>query len=784
VALCAQICFAVCWSTELEASSYGSLRARVPSSTMNTPLSGMAAPVAVIFLAVALILKRYLFKKPIPSKVWFGNLSTSATEDVTLDLPSSPRKQTTVPPVVNNRVSQDREAESEDLVSIKKLYHQLHCLEQYPTVIPSAKRLLLSLLKETSSQAQTLPVYENILSIKQFSRKSLDIFQHRRNDHIGKEWEAYNARRKAGGRRELFQDRGEAIWWLKQISPVKYVDGAWLGHIDKVTTPFALRRTIKGAWQILSEELGDGDLRKNHVNLYHRLPQSVAPGFPTADMADFGSQRHELNSLSVWKSAVAQLLVSLMPHEFLPETLGFNLHFEGISMDTLKAVRELREVGIDPYYFILHVSIDNSHSGHSAIAIEIVSEYMGYMLRNHGESAAQNAWEKIQAGYLLSLGLPGTVTCPSSQQVRLLRQPSFSLVEEDVISIFKAKSKVVQGLHCCSKVLIGEYRVAEWLDPIALESPRWQRNLLDALGDNRYWIRRGNSSESRFIRELEWNGRMFGSFTHAEYKIMKYWIDEMSDISRILRDDQAGQKLDSSKLEDEEILSGHPVFRPVVEIWNHYKYPSLSSFTSFPFQDIPALQITSNPIPTNLIPLWLAHPCLLQGFVAVPFRTASHFACTVVKILRAQGGFEAEQECIAGLSELQRPDSLGLVGIGMNMLSAQGCSLVAVPSLVEVLQKWPNQFAIDLLHLSHRPVEFRGLLIGVASAFAKLHEAMVKLEPSYLAPGDRNILRDIVDREMDGLKICWEELQADERLYVECCKGYLLAAEEIQKCFE
>lgn len=236
----------------------------------------------------------------------------------------------------------------EELTAIKQLYYRLHNLEKFPEVLPQARRLLLFLLKETTAAAEALPASESILSVTSFSRQHLEGFQRRRDNSIGREWEQYNVRRQEGRPRELFEDREEAVWWLKQISPVKYVDGAWLGHIGKVTTPFALQKTMKGAWQILSEELGDGDLEKNHAHLFHTLLETVAPGFPTAEILDFGHSRHQLDELPVWKAAIAQLLISLFPSEFLPEILGFNLHFEAVSMDTLKAGKELREVGIDP----------------------------------------------------------------------------------------------------------------------------------------------------------------------------------------------------------------------------------------------------------------------------------------------------------------------------------------------------------------------------------------------------------------------------------------------------
>jgi hypothetical protein len=97
----------------------------------------------------------------------------------------------------------------------------------------------------------------------------------------------------------------------------------------------------------------------------------------------------------------AQLLISLFPHEFLPEILGFNLHYELLTMDTLKAARELPEFGISGYYFALHISIDNSDSGHTAMALETVVRYLE-IIREQDPAMVLGVWKRVQAGYVLS----------------------------------------------------------------------------------------------------------------------------------------------------------------------------------------------------------------------------------------------------------------------------------------------------------------------------------------------------------------------------------------------
>jgi hypothetical protein len=52
---------------------------------------------------------------------------------------------------------------------------------------------------------------------------------------------------------------------------------------------------------------------------------------------------------------VVQLLVSVFQQDISPETLGFNIQFDSLQLDTIQAVKELPEVRFDVYGFRLHV---------------------------------------------------------------------------------------------------------------------------------------------------------------------------------------------------------------------------------------------------------------------------------------------------------------------------------------------------------------------------------------------------------------------------------------------
>ena len=364
----------------------------------------------------------------------------------------SVKKSVTIPTKPRKAPSSDRESNEaidDELNLYKSLFHQLHNLELHARSLPQARDVLVSFLSDAVDCADQI-TKSNILDISTFDAEALASFIRARDDAIGRRWEEYVQRRHSGAQRELFTDREAAIEWLRQRAPVKYVDGAWLGHIHKISTPFHLRSVTKNAWQILSEELGDGDLEKNHAHVYRQLMNDIGANLPDADSIEFINKDLGLNSKPIWKAALAQIIISLFPHDFLPEILGFNLHFELLTWNTMRAIKELRELGLNDYYFRLHISIDNADSGHTAMALKIVLDYMHTIKETEGEEKTAEAWRRIQAGFLMS----EMFDRPEAKKSTSYRSTGSQLtsIESEVIRIFKSKAAVSQRLHCASRV--------------------------------------------------------------------------------------------------------------------------------------------------------------------------------------------------------------------------------------------------------------------------------------------------------------------------------------------
>lgn len=675
--------------------------------------------------------------------------------------------------------------EDKELRSYKQLYHKLHNLECHPEVLPECYELLLSLLSSTLFDALHDPG-SGILSVESFSRENLNRFLKEKDVDVTNQWEEYLARRRAGGSREIFGNKEEAKWWLKQAAPVKYVDGAWLGHINKITTPFKHRNITKNAWQVMSEELGDGDLVKNHVYVYRQLMDDINAGLPAADSAGFIEPCHNLDQTRCWKAAMAQLLISLFPHDFLPESLGFNMAYESLPLHLLKTVKELREVQLNPYYFELHISIDNAASGHAAMAMAAVADYIDRIEHDEGAEAAHVAWKRVQTGYILAEGLPTTPESPSLK-IQLEAPLPRTAKEAALLDIFGAKAPVAHKIHCNSRLKIGRRSLVAWLEPTAFTDKQWQKEFLHDLGNCKPWVIKGNSGESRLVKELSWEGKMFGSFTQTEVEVVKAWINELGSPVQTPRPDpkvyfdftnQLPRLPTVVNAADLDITVDYPVLPTS---------PVLLSVLHDDALDSMPLKLDKDSVNlSNLLPLWFTSPTLLESLPSVPVRVADAFGSALVRVLRAQTGFGIEGLGVAGMDEVHRTgdgQSFGIVELGLEIcrqadirVPAQLKEAVALGNAETVLfSKW-------MLSLSMQWSTNRDLLIGMSWAFMELHEMIARLEveKAIMSPGSAETLEGIARRERAGLEICKGEIMKTEHRVADFEKGLSIARRAIR----
>jgi hypothetical protein len=685
-----------------------------------------------------------------------------------------------IPEKTKTPTETDAPVDKAELDTYKALYFKLQNLEHHPDVLGQARDHLVSLFAESISQAKTTG--DGILSIPTFDAEKLAQLLKNQDDKITLRWESYLERRKSGSPREVFRDLEHAKWWLKQISPVKLVDGAWLGHIHKVSTPFALRSVTKKAWQVMSEELGDGEVSKNHVYLWRELMEDIKADLPASDSEDFIHPRHGLNKPHIWKAAVAQLLISIFPHEFLPEILGFNMHFEMLTWDTMCAIKELKELGLNDYYFLLHISIDNADSGHTAMAMQAVVDYLMHLQSTTDEATVQQAWKRIQTGFSLSETL---VTSPDAKLPRQTNGPtsSSSPYEGSVMKIFHAKAEVSQKLHCASKVSINGRKLVDWLDPVSFESEEWRKDFVRSLANSRAWVEKGDSAGSRFMGLLAWGGKMFGAFTNNEIEVVRSWIDSLSNLpDPDLYWTFVGREKVSSdqQLRDLNVCRDYPVFSTTPK-------PDELRLEPLSMAELNAPVASSKDFDLEaLVPIWFAHSSVLEGFVTTPARTMGTSASALVQVLRAQYGFRAEAEGVAGTDEYKRSDCIDIVDIGLDLASRSGSFPHSTSSLEDLLENVSTETFAEIVDLSMRPIEHREVLLGMAWAFMNLHELLAagsdKDEKETLSQPMKMALGEMAVREKAGLQVCLIELSGDEAGFAKFCAGYRLSRDMFASC--
>lgn len=301
---------------------------------------------------------------------------------------------------------------------------------------------------------------------------------------VAKAHAAYLEHRRQGGARRYFANRSHALWFLQQVAPTKAVDGAWLhGALWHWQDP-----RFHGLIRTFLEELGDGDPRCNHVLIYQRL------------LSRLGCSQERPLDPARYLQGTLQLALGQHCQRFLPEVIGYNLGYEQPPLHLLITTHELAELGIDAYYFQLHVTIDNAASGHARRAVESVTE----LVRDQGPAF----YERVRHGYRLNdLGgdTPSLIA-------------SFDL-QAELLGTLERKRIYGQCMHSDRCRLQGR-TINQWL-----AEPGAMPGFLEGL-QAQGWIKRDSDpKQSRFWSLIEGPvAAMFGVFDAYEKQLWHDWI--------------------------------------------------------------------------------------------------------------------------------------------------------------------------------------------------------------------------------------------------------------------
>lgn len=292
--------------------------------------------------------------------------------------------------------------------------------------------------------------------------------------------------RRDGAPRRYFGGRAHALYFLRAVAPTKLVDGAWLYGV----LPHWHELRLQPLVQTYVEELGGGQAAQNHVLLYRRLLAEHG----CDDLAGLGDAHYV--------QGAQQLALGHLAERYLPELIGYNLGYEQLPLHLLITTYELGELGIDPYYFQLHVTIDNAGSGHAQRAVQALWDNLPVV----GDRA--RFLRRVGLGYRLNdLGLGSTAAIAE-----------FDL-QRELLAMLERKRQVAGRVHSDHCRIDGR-TVNQWLG-----APGRMGEFLAAL-QARGWIRRHQDPrDSHFWQLIDGDkAAMFGVFSPYERALLHDWI--------------------------------------------------------------------------------------------------------------------------------------------------------------------------------------------------------------------------------------------------------------------
>ncbi len=192
-------------------------------------------------------------------------------------------------------------------------------------------------------------------------------------------------------------DRDEVVFIQKTFALGSLIDGTWAHRIGNVGR---YRRTSDGMLAaIYADEMGRGDLRKNHITLIHQVLRSMDIQVPHIRDDAFLDQDELPDHL--YGFSIHQICLAMFPDTFYNEILGYNLGIEmfGLGEMRLHEAQKLRHHGFDPIYEEAHLSIDNFSGGHARQSAEIIIAYLDEAGRTVGDHIVQEEWRRIWRGY-------------------------------------------------------------------------------------------------------------------------------------------------------------------------------------------------------------------------------------------------------------------------------------------------------------------------------------------------------------------------------------------------
>lgn len=200
-----------------------------------------------------------------------------------------------------------------------------------------------------------------------------------------------------------------------RFAPMALVDGCWLSRIVGLRQESPALMLLYG---IYADEVGNGNMRHNHANIYIELLASFGVDIPGA--ASPSLRQHAAIPSQAYKLPAFLLALGVAAPARIPEVLGTTLAIELSGLDGFYEwmIRHLEIMNKDAAFWRIHVSIDNYSSGHSRQALQAIIHYMDDVVERHGRDAATLVWQRtwesfVLTAYLLNIEMITVLGAPS-----------------------------------------------------------------------------------------------------------------------------------------------------------------------------------------------------------------------------------------------------------------------------------------------------------------------------------------------------------------------------------
>jgi len=386
-------------------------------------------------------------------------------------------------------------------------FHIMLNLDKHPGFRPTAKALARQFFAEARQRVDGDEELDSELEFFAYDERAFQTRLDSIYQFLVDQVAAYDPREDS-----VVRSRNDAIERLRQFAPLNQTDGAWLRNARKINGPAEVRELLTSIYQ---DEIGDGVPEQEHSVIYTRLLRSVGVDLPPVESKEYANHPGFLDS--AFTVPLLQYVASEFTDEFLPEILGMTLHFEWESVYLRVNVEMLKAYDIDPYFFQLHLAIDNVAEGHGAMAPRAVRRYLADY---HGEEL-QEQWRRVWDGYV-AFREAGTLFADLKVRLRpetvVRPQVLPAAIEDRVIEMIERKKRYGSLNHG---------RLTGMSNDL-FDDPRHMLEVLCTLErKGRPLIVPGRPDESQLLELFTIDGPMYKVFTAEDQQLWRDWITSL-----------------------------------------------------------------------------------------------------------------------------------------------------------------------------------------------------------------------------------------------------------------